>query len=63
MTPSGPRLFIYDPDRRWSGAQSVSQHVLPVPPIEAYEQEAHWEIAGPDPARSADKIDNDFIPR
>ena len=34
----------------------------PVPPIEAYEDAARWEIAGPDPARNADKIDNEFIP-
>ena len=34
----------------------------PVPPIEVYEDAARWEIAGPDPARSADRIDNEFIP-
>src|SRR4051794_22332310 len=34
----------------------------PVPPIEAYEDEANYETAGPDPARNADRIDHDFIP-
>lgn len=34
----------------------------PVPPIEAYEDAARWEIAGPDLARSAERIDNEFIP-
>jgi uncharacterized protein (DUF4415 family) len=34
----------------------------PVPPIEAYEDAARWEIAGPDPARDADRIDNEFVP-
>jgi BrnA antitoxin of type II toxin-antitoxin system len=34
----------------------------PVPPIEVYEDAARWEIAGPDPARNADRIDNEFTP-
>jgi hypothetical protein len=36
----------------------------PVPPIEAYENEPHFAEpeAGPDPARNADRIDNEFIP-
>jgi uncharacterized protein (DUF4415 family) len=36
----------------------------PVPPIEAYEIDAHFTgpEAGPDPARNADRIDNEFIP-
>jgi hypothetical protein len=34
----------------------------PVPPIEAYEDAARWEIEGPDPDRNADRIDNEFIP-
>jgi hypothetical protein len=34
----------------------------PLPPVEAYEDEARWEIAGPDPARNADRIDNEFVP-
>jgi hypothetical protein len=34
----------------------------PVPPIEVYEDAARWEIAGPDPARNADRIAHDFVP-
>jgi hypothetical protein len=36
----------------------------PVPPIEAYEDEAHFAEpdAGPDLARNAHSIDNEFIP-
>ena len=34
----------------------------PVPPIEVYEDAARWEIAGPDLERSADRIDNEFLP-
>jgi hypothetical protein len=36
----------------------------PVPPIEAYEIDAHFAEpeAGPDTGRNAHKIDNDFIP-
>jgi hypothetical protein len=34
----------------------------PVPPVEVYEDAARWEIAGPDPARNADRIDNEFLP-
>jgi hypothetical protein len=31
-------------------------------PREAYDDAARWEIEGPDPARNADRIDNEFIP-
>jgi hypothetical protein len=31
-------------------------------PREAYDDAARWEIAGPDAERSADRIDNEFIP-
>ena len=35
---------------------------IPVPPPEVYEDEANFETAGPDLARNAHKIDNNFIP-
>lgn len=35
---------------------------IPVPPPEAYDDEANYETAGPDADRHADRIDNDFVP-
>lgn len=55
--PLGRQQEINNTLRFWMDTSTA-----PGPTLEAYEGEANYETAGPDPVRNADRIGNNFIP-